>query len=146
MSNQAKVKAFHQKYGDHIGETLSIPPTKTILAHSSYMLEELSELVTSLHAGNLEKVVDGLADLQYTVYGMAVACGLDLDLAMDAVHVSNMSKGPLDATGKGGKNVPEYRPPDLDTVIRIHRVQERMSVPTAPCGLKHFGACNLGCV
>ena len=64
-----------------------------------------------------------LCDLQYVLSGAAVALGLDIQVAFNRVHDSNMSK--LDDNGKpvyreDGKIIkgPNYRPPNLEDLVK----------------------------
>lgn len=75
----------------------------------------------SLNAAK-EHVLKELADLTYVCYQMAAFLGVDLDVALDRVHQSNMSK--LDKSGKAiyrkdGKVLkgPNYREPFLSDLV-----------------------------
>jgi predicted HAD superfamily Cof-like phosphohydrolase len=84
--------------------------------------EEVGELNSAIDRGDLLKIVDGLADVVYVAYGMALQYGVDLDRAISAVHRSNMTKvdlaGPW-STGRPRKVArgDDYLPPDLDDAI-----------------------------
>lgn len=89
----------------------------------SLLKEEFGELSTAIEQGNLVKVVDGLADVVYVAYGMALQYGVDLDRAILAVHQSNMTK--IDREGPWSTGLPrkvargsEYQPPDLGEAIK----------------------------
>jgi predicted HAD superfamily Cof-like phosphohydrolase len=59
--------------------------------------EETTEYVVASHRRDLVGMADALADIVYVAYGTAISFGLDLDLLLDEVHRSNMSK--LDERG-----------------------------------------------
>ena len=121
-----KVAEFHDAFGCEVGAPISHRLMKLRVA---LIYEELKEFVeasntilTHIEQGAgvqpvpLGNLVKELADLTYVVYGTAVALGIDLDGAIDAVHESNMSK-----LGEDGKPVrredgkvlkgPNYQPP-----------------------------------
>lgn len=91
--------------------------------------EELEELklacdyyaaTKNLHAKR--EIVDAITDLLYVVVGFVVTYGIDLDLAFERVHESNMTK-----LGRDGKPIyrddgkvikgPDFCPPELDDVV-----------------------------
>lgn len=84
--------------------------------------EEVTELYDAIDRGDLLKVVDGLADVLYVIYGMSLQYGIDLDRALVAVHNSNMTKEDLQgpwATGAPRKVArgDDYSPPDLEGAL-----------------------------
>lgn len=117
------LKEFHEKYGHHIN---SMPTAYT----SSFvrelrlklMYEELRETETALGQANLEKLLDGLADLLYVVFGTAVSYGLAplLEEVFTEVHRSNMTKGgPTNEYGKTLKG-DSWEPPKIKEIIKRH--------------------------
>lgn len=120
---QSLVEEFHLAFGLPISSepTIDIPPT---LAHLRIKLvqEEASELVDAITRADLAGIAGELADLLYVTYGTALTFGIDLDMAVEEIHRSNMSK--LDAEGNplirdDGKVIkgPSYEPPNLERVI-----------------------------
>ncbi len=98
--------------------------------------EELAELGEALARGcdgtpedrlNYETaVLDALADLTYVVFGSAVAFDLPLANGFSEVHASNMTKEkqPTDPSAHRVRaKGPNYRPPNLKEIIRLHRMQ-----------------------
>ena len=82
------------------------------------LAEEVGELYSAIDRGDLLKIVDGLADVVYVIYGMSLQYGVDLDRAIAAVHHSNMTKE--DSVGPWATGTPrkvargdDYMPPDL---------------------------------
>ena len=75
------------------------------------------------HRRDLVGMADALADIVYVAYGTAISFGLDLDMLLDEVHRSNMSK--LDERGRpimrdDGKVLksPRYEPPRIEATLR----------------------------
>ena len=76
-------------------------PNKEIVSlRISLIEEELRELCEAVNDKDIVEVADALADLLYVVYGAGHAFGINLDLAFNNVHVSNMSKH-----GEEGKQI-----------------------------------------
>lgn len=108
--------------------------TTTLLNHRVRLIREevfelLEELETAATLDTLpsrnaaERILKELADVQYVISGTAVSLGLDLELAFQRVHESNMSKlDPYtrtvarDGRGKVLKG-PHYKPPCLEDLI-----------------------------
>jgi len=74
-----------------------------------------------------QRMLKEMADLQYVLSGLAVTLGLDLGIAFNRVHSSNMSK--LDENGKpifreDGKVLkgPNYKAPDLEDLVSPNEV------------------------
>lgn len=120
LSNLDKVREFHRAFGLPDGTGDLNDPDQVKLRYE-LILEEFKEFAEELfpiYPFNKEKLLKELVDLLYVVYGTAVHFGLDVDLAFNLVHESNMSK--LGADGKpiyreDGKVLkgPNYKEPDL---------------------------------
>ncbi len=54
--------------------------------------EELEELKTAVKNEDMVEVIDALADIEYVLYGAAIALGVDLEDFSKEVHRSNMTK------------------------------------------------------
>lgn len=54
--------------------------------------EEFGELMTAAKADDTRGILDALVDLKYTIAGVALAMGYDLDVLMQQVHENNMIK------------------------------------------------------
>jgi predicted HAD superfamily Cof-like phosphohydrolase len=120
----ASVFAFHRAFGLPRRTRPSLDGVSgDLLALRERLLdEEATEFAVASHERDLVGMADALADVVYVAYGTAVTLGLDLDLILDEVHRSNMSK--LDEDGRpilrhDGKVIksPRYRPPDVSGVI-----------------------------
>jgi predicted HAD superfamily Cof-like phosphohydrolase len=85
--------------------------------------EEVGELRVAIQADDILAIADGLADIVYVAYGIALKMGIDLDRVHQEVHDSNMSKIslPLGATDQIGKirRGPGYMPPDIAGVLGL---------------------------
>jgi len=129
-SAQQQLRDFHRAFELALDE---YQPPRHLLALRKRLIREESEEVgaefdEALYKKYLSddlrvKLTKELADLAYVVYGAAVSFGIDLDMAIDVVHESNMSK--LGEDGKpikdeGGKALkgPNYRPPDARRLAR----------------------------
>lgn len=108
------VREFHEAFNLPIGDT-----TRTFnTLRADLVCEEASEVSEAIRRGDLSGIAKELADLVYVTYGAAITFGIDLDIAVRAVHASNMSK-----LGPNGKPVmredgkvlkgPNYREADV---------------------------------
>lgn len=109
------VREFHQKFVLAIDQE---PDSKLLDLRASLIVEEARECDLALFGGHLPDIAKELADLVYVTYGAAISLGIDLDVAVQRVHESNMSK--LDHYGlplkrPDGKVLkgPNYRPADV---------------------------------
>lgn len=112
------VKEFHEKFGMPVGNKPKLLKKNREKLRMNLITEEYKELKRAVKRGDLVKIMDGLADIQYVVNGMAVELGVDLDDVFAEVHRSNMSK--LGADGKpiyrkDGKVLkgPSFSEPDI---------------------------------
>jgi len=119
-SNIGKVKQFHKSFGLEIGDVEN--PKKDDGLRLSLITEEYKELVEAMELGDMVNIAKELTDLLYVVYGTGITMGINLDLTMELVHNSNMSK--LDENGKpvlrdDGKILKgtNYVPADLSEII-----------------------------
>lgn len=120
-SPQHLVREFHEAFGLSLDVE---PDTELRRLRRNLIEEETQELAEALTLGDVMEIAKELADLVYVAYGTAVSLGIDLDLVIEQVHASNMSK--LGADGKpvlreDGKVLkgPGYRPPDLSRLTFI---------------------------
>lgn len=117
------VYEFHRAFGVPIEPfpTIDVAPW-VIPLREKLLREELGEYVDAVSAGDLVEVADGLADLVYVAYGTALSFGIDLDMVLDEVHRSNMSKLKADGTPlvrADGKVLKSdlYRPPNIAATL-----------------------------
>lgn len=127
-------RAAHQVHAFHRAFNLPrrrVPVTPTLGEVENSLLrlrerlleEETSEYMAASHRRDLVGMADALADIVYVAYGTAISFGLDLDMLLDEVHRSNMSK--LDERGRpimrdDGKVLksPRYEPPRIAATLR----------------------------
>lgn len=86
-------------------------------AHLATTLADLRAVAVP-GVADMGNVAKELADVEYVLHGTAHYCGVDLDLAVEVVHESNMAKahGPRREDGKRLK--PEgWQPPDMSRVV-----------------------------
>lgn len=126
-----KVKAFHNKYGvEDINVRHPIGVTEGLKIRTKIMAEEgkeFAEAWNELHeyaivrtdldiTPVLEHVAKEGIDVIYTVIGTLLTLGVNVELAMQLVHDSNMSK-----EGKAGhKKItkgPNYKEPNMSVCI-----------------------------
>lgn len=96
---QTFVKRFHDAFGHPAPLTPSFDHARIDL-RIKLMDEELSETIEAMHAKDMVKTVDGLADLMYVVLGTAVELGVDMEQVFELVQGANMAK-----LGKDGKPI-----------------------------------------
>jgi len=89
---QMMVREFHKTFDLPVSDHPITLSKSAALRRVTVMLEELSEIATALGEGDMEKIIDGLCDLQYFAYGTAVEMGIDLEPCFREVHRSNMTK------------------------------------------------------
>lgn len=130
VTPQEMVREFHETFGAVINDLPTRLSVKDRALRISLIMEEAKEAVEALLAGSREEpeylaeVAKELSDILYVVYGTGVAMGLDLDLAFEEVHRSNMSKVWEDGTVKyreDGKVLkpPTYSPADIRGVLDL---------------------------
>lgn len=128
MTALDKVRQFH----DVMGQELDVEFRTSLLELRERLLrEEYIEVINEVSVALMELERDGfvsngtrealikeLADLKYVLNGFAATFGIDLDVAFNRVHESNMSK-----LGDDGKPIrrldgkvmkgPNYQPPSM---------------------------------
>lgn len=122
------VEEFHTFYNVPVFKTPVFPTEVRRLLREDLMCEEWEELCQAMYKKDMVKILDGLCDLLYVVYGTAHEYGLGpiLNEAITEVHRSNMSK--LGADGKpvireDGKVLkgPNFTPPDLAGILELFK-------------------------
>jgi predicted HAD superfamily Cof-like phosphohydrolase len=78
--------------------------------------EEVDELREAMHAGDVVKIADALADIAYVVVGTAVPYGIPFDEVFREVHRSNMTKTNDPGLGKLLKG-PGYEAPRIAELL-----------------------------
>ena len=122
---QEAVRDFHRKFGLPVGDYATPAALDEERAKLRYdlLLEELTEFWLACKEGDLVAQADALGDILYLAYGGFVELGVHSNGVFWEIHDSNLSK--LGADGKpvlrdDGKVLkgPDYRPPDIEGVIK----------------------------
>jgi len=119
-----KVSIFMKAMGQEQPEKSGFPDDRTTDLRLNLIDEEFKELKDAVEAKDIVEVADALTDLLYVIYGAGHAFGINLDLAFNLVHASNMSK--LDEEGnpiyrEDGKVLkgPNYFPPKIKRALTL---------------------------
>lgn len=121
------VHCFQLKFGQGYSGPIREMPASVASLRKKLLLEELTELVTSIDAGDQEEILDALVDMQYVLSGTINECGMRdvFDEAFMRVHHANMQKAlvpsrhgskrdsPLDIVKPDG-----WVKPDLSDLVR----------------------------
>ena len=141
---QQAVSDFHKKFGHPVRDELTIIPREEADQAFGFIEEELYETWDALYAESVDvecgepgcctdeypsygpdliEVADGLADVVWTAYGMALRFGIDLDAVLREVTASNMTK---EANGMGKiKKGADYRPPNVALALGLNAEEEQ---------------------
>jgi len=86
------IKDFHKKFGlEYVGLPRRISG-ELFNFRLKFMQEELNEYADAWEANDKEKMLDGLVDLLYVVFGTAHMHGFNIQEAWNRVHHANMQK------------------------------------------------------
>ena len=128
---QTGVADFHRKFSHPVRDTPQIIDESEAEMAYDFIAEELEEVkaalytedwwecgepgccsgVDEVYSPDLIEIADGLGDVVFTAYGMALRFGIDLDRVLAAIVESNMTKEP---NGQGKiKKGPDYVPPKI---------------------------------
>jgi predicted HAD superfamily Cof-like phosphohydrolase len=130
---QQQVRDFMVKMGQVRSDYPQVPDSDTVKLRDRLMAQEMNkELIPAMYDGDVVKVIDGLCDVLYTVFGTAEAFGItDLQAYFDEVHRTNMLKDPAVRDVHGKVLKPEgWRPPriaemlEADLASKAHLVLE----------------------
>ncbi|MCE5185059.1 MAG: hypothetical protein LLF76_02915 [Planctomycetaceae bacterium] len=122
MTHYAQMlKQFHGTFGVPVRSKPTLLPPDEQLLRLTLINSELGELSDAMQKHDIVGIADGIADLLYVTFGLAVQMGLDIDRAFTEVHASNITKVWPDGTvhrNAGGKVLkPDtYTPVDLSWV------------------------------
>ena len=119
---QLQVEEFHEEFNAPMQPFNDPKLPERAELRAKLILEEAEETAAALRRGDLIETIDGLCDTLYVVFGTAVEMGIDLQVFMDEVHASNMSKrgGGFREDGKILKG-PNYFKPDLVRIFESER-------------------------
>lgn len=126
------VADFNQAFApDHLTDKVIDPDILTsdlAEARMYFMQEEMDELWAAFEDKDPVAFVDAIVDLQYFLYGTALALGIPLEEAFLEVHESNMAKANADGTvtrNSVGKVLKPkgWQAPDLGRVLAWARLR-----------------------
>lgn len=121
--------AFNRKFGRPVRPK----PTANLKNNEVEQLlgkldEELAELRQAIDVRDLKAIADGLGDTIYVTAGIALQFGIDIDVVLDLVHKSNMTKTASDV-GEPIKGE-AYQEPPLDAALESMSVLEHRRANT----------------
>lgn len=90
-SNFKKVSILNTAYGRPVGDPAN-PDWGAVINQFDLVLSEVKETQDAVGVKDISEVIDGLADILVTTYGMGHVLGIDLDKVMAEVDRANMSK------------------------------------------------------
>ena len=130
---EAMVRKFMVKHSQFKKRMPSQATNEVAVLRLRLMMEELGEIATAIHKVQalpllvdrdqffeaMAELADGLADLVYVVVGTAIAYGIPFNEVFAEVQRSNMTKGVLDRTQKGGKvgKGSKFEPPQIREIL-----------------------------
>ena len=104
-----------------MGQTIGNPTPSTSLTQLSLIVEEFEEFINAIEGEPDINQLKELADLVYVCFQFAAAAGWELDLALDRVHKSNLSKlvdgKPVKRDDGKVLKGPNYSPPYLSDLV-----------------------------
>lgn len=116
------VEEFHKTYGMPVSDKPALLDYDRFALRFDLIKEELDEFVQAFVNKDIVAVADSLGDLLYVVIGAALEYGIPINLVVEEIHKSNMTK--LDENGKpiyrsDGKVMkgPNYFPPNIGAII-----------------------------
>jgi predicted HAD superfamily Cof-like phosphohydrolase len=119
-----QVLQFHVVYKHPIGNNPKLLTPDRLRLRQELVEEELQELQEAIDANDIIEQADALGDLVYVIMGWAIEMGIRLDLVINEIHKSNMSK-----LGEDGKPIyredgkvlkgPNYQPPNLQPILGV---------------------------
>lgn len=125
-----RLRVFNTKYGRPVR-----PRPTADLGHAEVaqflgkLDEELAELRQAIDNRALTATADALADIIYVTGGIALQFGIDIDLVLDLVHKSNMTKEVSD-DGELIKGE-SYREPPLEAALESMSLLKRRNATTS---------------
>lgn len=143
---QQAVSDFHKKYGHPVREELTIITEEEAQQAFDFIEEELVETHEALfreeewecgepgcctgsdfvYDPDLIALADGLGDVVWTAYGLALRFGIDLDAVLREIAASNMTK---EANGMGKiKKGEDYIPPRIAFALGLPEGNEEAEV------------------
>lgn len=120
------VHMFQTKFGQGYSGPVRELPASVASLRKKLLLEELTELVSALDAGDQAEILDALVDMQYVLTGTVLACGMRdvFDEAFLRVHIANMNKMAVQSRSESKRDNPHdivkppgWKAPDLRDLI-----------------------------
>jgi len=100
---------------------IDAPDDKHNKMRATLIEEEAAELVQAILDNDREAIAKELGDMVFVVYGCAATLSIDIDLAVEKVFESNMSKlvngKPLMREDGKVLKGPNYQPPDMSGCV-----------------------------
>lgn len=120
MTPEEMLREFHESKSVHCGWLPACPmvsvPEWVRDMRLALLNEEVQELREVIEAGDIVKIADALADIEYVVRGTAVVYGIPSDAVFAEVHRSNMTKVNRADQAKLIKGR-EYEPPRIAEIL-----------------------------
>lgn len=122
------VHDFQNKFGQGYTGPVREMPASVASLRKKLLLEELTELVTAIDAGDQEEILDALVDAQYVLSGTINACGMRdvFDEAFMRVHRANMNKVLAPSRYASKRDSPHdiikpdgWKKPDLSDLVEV---------------------------
>lgn len=115
---QVLVRHFHKMFGGVVRDDPYEPAWRDVVHRDDLIMEEWEELHHELGRArpDLERIAQEAADLVYTVYGLAVELGFDLDACLREVHRANMTKT-YAGDGRKPTKLDGFEAPDIGSVL-----------------------------
>ncbi len=121
------VHYFQAKFGQAYEGPVRELPASVASLRKKLLLEELTELVTAIDAGDFEEILDALVDAQYVLAGTINQCGMRdvFDEAFMRVHRANMQKTIAPSRHESKRDSPHdivkpegWKKPDLSDLVK----------------------------
>lgn len=119
---QHEFRSYAAKYLEEFHRTFVPPGLNVRKVRAELIREEHKEVQEALACNDRWAIAKELADLVYVCYGTALVYHIDLDVALAAVHFSNMTKlgeDGLPILREDGKVLkgPNYKEPDMEPAL-----------------------------
>lgn len=120
------VDQFQTYFGHGYTGPIRELPASVAALRKKLLLEELTELVTAIDAGDQAEILDALVDAQYVLTGTILACGMRdvFNTAFMRVHGANMRKTLAHSRHESKRDSPrdvvkpdDWSPPDLSDLV-----------------------------
>lgn len=117
MISRDDVYRFHRKFGFAAPDRPTVPGPDLAAQRHRLLQSEVLELPRASEQGDLAGCLGEIIDVIYIALGTAVAFGLSVDAAWDAIHAANMRKYPNPEPGGKPLKPPGWTKPNLARLI-----------------------------